>query len=292
MGRPPYQDKWRDGQLVEKGRRECAGRFAAIAEELGEVDSLIDVGGWDGYFARRFAEVGALTVLFEPRNVADLPDGVDHAQVRVDGSTEFPTCDAALALAVLHHIPDWEQVLTNLRRASRTLIVEAAVPAELDGELSPTLEQTGDRIGPITELVGDIGRTFATTPGPNGVRRPLIVIRNRQSGTVEDGRGVATKHHVTEGWPLGYDPVPGTLNLKVGRAGKSWAMRLPGAVEFDPYKLPGPYYPVTVTNSEGASIAGHVRTSAAHTVVEVVAPVNLRDELGLEDGDDVELAPA
>ncbi len=58
MGRPPYQDKWRDGELVEKGRRECADRFAAIAEELGEVRHVVDVGGWDGYFARRFVEAG------------------------------------------------------------------------------------------------------------------------------------------------------------------------------------------------------------------------------------------
>lgn len=290
--RPPYQDKWRDGQMVVKGRRECAERFAAIATELGSIYTLIDVGGWDGYFARRFAEAGVDATLIEPRNAADLPDGVDHLQVRVDGSTEFPRCDAALALAVLHHMPDWEQVLANLRRRSRTLIVEVAVPEELDGELSPTLVETGDRIGPIHELLSDIGRTFATTPGPNGVRRPLIAVQNRWSGTVEDGRGVASENHFEGDWPLGYDPVPGTLNVRVGRSGASWVRRLPGGVEFDPHKLPGPYFPATITMPDGRVASGHVRTSGARATVEVVAPVNLREEYGLENGDEVELAPA
>lgn len=291
MGRPPYQDKWRDGRLVEKGRRECAGRFEMIADEVGPVDRLIDVGGWDGYFARRFAEAGATVDLFEPRNVADIPARVTHIQTRVDASTEFPRCDVALALAVLHHMPDWADVLTNLRRASRTLIVETAVPAELDGELSPTLIETGDRIAPIHDLLADIGRTFASTPGPNGVTRPLIAVRNRQSGTVEDGRGVASEHHVTD-WPLGYEPVPGTLNVRVGRQGAAWVRRLPNGVEFDPYKLPGPYFPVTITMPDGRVERGHVRTSGARAAVEIVAPVNLRDEFALTNGDEVELAPA
>lgn len=57
MSRPPYQDRWRDGRLVVKGRRECAARFDAIAAHVGPVETLVDVGGWDGYFARRFAPV-------------------------------------------------------------------------------------------------------------------------------------------------------------------------------------------------------------------------------------------
>lgn len=292
MARAPYQDRWRDGELVEKGRRECAGRFDAIAAEVGSAYTLVDVGGWDGYFARRFAEAGVTATLIEPRNVPELPAGVAHVQTRADASTPIPDCDVALALAVLHHMPDWADVLTNLRRASRTLIVEPAVPAEMDGELSPTLVKTGDRIAPIFELLDDIGRTFATTPGPNGVSRPLIAVANRQTGTVEDGRQVASQHHVTEDWPLGYEPVPGTLNVRVGRQGASWVRRLPGGVEFDPYKLPGPYFPVRLGMPDGRTARGHVRTSGARATVEIVAPVNLREEYGLVNGDELEFAPA
>lgn len=292
MAKRPYQDVWRNGELMEKGRRECAGRFGSIVEEVGQVGSVLDVGGWDGYFARRFVEAGARAVLIEPRNVKDLPDGLVHWQERIDASTELPDVDVALALAVLHHLPDWHDVLVNLRRASRVLIVEAAVPAELDGELSPTLVETGDRIGPSCEVLEFIGRPFDVTPGPNGVERPLIAVRNRQAGTVEDGRGVASEHHHEGDWPLGYCPVPGTLNVRVGRAGAAWVRRLPNAVDFSPHKLPGPYFPVRVTGPDGRVASGHVRTSGARATVEIVAPVNLRDELGLANGAEVELAPA
>lgn len=291
MGRRPYQDKWRNGQMIEKGRRECANRFEHVAAEIGDVSSVVDVGGWDGYFARRFAETGAQVTLIEPRNVPDLPAEIVHEQVRVDATTDIPECDAALALAVLHHMPDWPEVLTNLRRASRTLIVETAVPAELDGKLSPTLIETGDRIAPIHKLLTDIGQTFASTPGPNGVTRPLIAVPNRWTGTVEDGRRVASEHHVTD-WPLGYEPVPGTLNVRVGRSGAAWVRRLPNGVEFDPYKLSGPYFPITITLPWGHVTNGHVRTSGARAAVEIVAPVNLRDEFGLTNDDEVELAPS
>ena len=50
--RAPYQDVWRDGALVEPGRRDCANRYAAIRDalhgRLGAGFTLLDVGGWDG----------------------------------------------------------------------------------------------------------------------------------------------------------------------------------------------------------------------------------------------------
>ena len=35
MKKPPYQDVWRDGRLVRKGRREWAQRVADIAQRVG-----------------------------------------------------------------------------------------------------------------------------------------------------------------------------------------------------------------------------------------------------------------
>lgn len=289
--RAPYQDRWRDGALVEKGRRECAGRFKAIAGHLGTVGSLVDVGGWDGYFARRFAEAGVSCVLIEPRNVADLPAGVAHRQEHVDAATVFSPVDAALALAVLHHMGDWEDVYRHLRCASETLIVEAAHPDELDGPMSQTLIDTGDRIAPVYERVLRDGSLVVETPGPNGVPRPIVAVTNTRKGTVEDGSGRASEEMTVlpeQFWgPLGYQPATGTLNLRVGRAGKAWVRNLPAPVTLDDEAgdAAGPYWPVTV-----AGIDAHVRTSRAQTVVEVVAPVRFRDQ-GVGNGDDLVLRP-
>lgn len=296
--RPPYQDRWRDGCLVEKGRRECAERFTAIAEHVGAPRSVLDIGGWDGYFARRFADAGAAATLVEPRAVDDLPDGVTHMRGHVTGDTDLPAVEVALALSVLHHMDDWQAVYRLLRCSSDVLVVEVAHPDELAiPKLSPTLEATGHRIGPIHERVLADGEQIATTPGPNGadgerIRRPIVAVHNVLTGAVEAGSGVAAgimADRPAGFWaPLGYQPEPGTLNLRVGRKGKSLVKRLPGPVALDDPTggTAGPYWPVRI-----GDIDGHARTSRAQASIELVAPVNLREWLGLVDGDDVTVRP-
>lgn len=284
MPKRPYQDRWRDGRLIEKGRRECAERFAAIAGHVGEVASVVDVGGWDGYFSRRFAEAGAAVTLIEPRTVRDLPNSVTHRQERVDASTVFPPVDVSLALAVLHHMDDWEAVYGNLRRSCDVLVVEAAHPDELLGALSPTLIETGDRIAPTYERVTRDGVEIADTTGPNGIRRPIVAVDNRVTGAAEDGLGRATGvmgERPDDFWgPLGYLPHPGTLNVRVGAAGKRWVRNLPDPVTLDNEGggSAGPYWAVTVND-----IPGHVRCSRSRTTVELVAPVRLRDVLDADE---------
>lgn len=281
----PYQDQWRNGKLVRKGRRECAQRFADIAERVGPIGTLTDVGGWDGYFSRRFAEDGARCTLIEPRNVPDLPSGVTHRQERVTAATTFDRADVLLALSVLHHMPDWGDVYANLRAACDVLIVETPTAAELDGELSPTLVETGPRIAPLHERVTRDGEVFAEAHGPNKVRRPLVAIVNTLAGKVEDGSGTATDAMAArpDGWwePLGYEPSAGTLNLRVGRDGRRWVQHLPNEVQ-----AAVTYWPVTVNG-----VACHARTTRALASIEVVAPVNLRTALNLHNGDKVEVRP-
>ena len=297
MGKAPYQDVWRDGKLVKKGRRDCAGRFDTITAALKPFApaSVADIGGWDGYFARRFHEAGLTATIVERRNVPDL-GGIAHVQIDIDADNinELWRHDAMLALAVLHHLPDWEDVYARLRAMCDVLVVEPAVPAEASPERpqSPTLIETGPRIGPVHDRVLADGDAIGTTSGPNDIDRPLVLIRNTWDGEVEDGSGLAAPYmeNVDEGhWePLGYQPHPGTLNLKVGQSGKRWTGNLPGAVDRSTEKLPGPYWPVTLC-SEAGEVDGHVRHSRARTAVECVAPVNLRDELGVANGDTVTL---
>lgn len=290
MPRKPYQDVWRDGRCVEKGRRECADRFDLIASALSGASSVVDVGGWDGYFARRFAEAGVHATIVEPRAVPDLPAGVVHRREKVTAATDLGVHDAGLLLSVLHHMPDWQGVYESLRRSSRQVVVEAAVPDEMVGDLSPTLVETGGRIGPIVERIAADARQIGSTRGPNGPRRPIYLVENTWAGTVEAGLGRASAAMTNRdpgrwGALLGYVPAPGTLNVRVGAAGKSWVRHLPGGVQDSKAGgVNGPYWPVTANG-----IDGHVRTSRSRTTVEVVAAVNLRDALNLVDGATIEL---
>lgn len=283
MKKPPYQDVWRDGRLVRKGRRECAQRFADIAQRVGDIRTLVDVGGWDGYMARRFAEAGVECTLIEPRNVADLPAGVTHRQESITGTTQLERVDVILALSVLHHIDDWQDVYALLRRSCDALIVETPHPDEGDtGER--VIAETKHRIVPLWERMEADGEVFATTPGPNGIDRPLFAVSNVITGTVEDGTGHATVETAERphGWwePLGYQPAPGTLNIRVGRAGRGWVKQLPSGVE----AADTTYWPVTV-----GGVAGHARVTKSLATVELVAPVHLRSMLGLANGDTVEV---
>lgn len=297
MTKRPYQDQWRDGQLVRKGRRDCEGRYHAMAELLAGAATVADIGGWDGYFSRRIAEDHDVAVtLVEQRNVPDLArTGIVHRKMTLDASNvdTLGHHDVILTLAVLHHMPDWEQVYNRLRAQCDLLIVEAAHPQEAAAgrPLTPTLTATRPQIGPSYDRATRDGDVFHITSGPNGVDRPMVAIRNTLTGVVEDGSGRARPYmqeQAEDFWgPLGYLPHPGTLNVRVGRAGRQWASLLPAAVERSTEKLPGPYWPVTV----GDAVDGHVRLSRSKVTVEVVAPVPLRETLKLSNGDTVEIRP-
>lgn len=298
MAKRPYQDTWRDGKLVAKGRRDCEGRYQAIRQLLDEHQpaSVADIGGWDGYFSRRIAEAfDARVTLVEQRNVPDLDGaGITHRKMVVDADNveQIGRHDVILALAVLHHIPQWEAVYERLRTLCDLLIVESADPAEAaEGrKLTPTLVATRPQIAPVFERTVADGARFHTTSGPNGVDRPLLAIHNSWSGTAEDGSGRAAPYMADcdEGhWnPLGYQPHPGTLNVRVGADGREWVSRLPRPIDRSTEKLPGPYWPVTING-----VDGHVRLSRSKVTVECVAPQPLRDTLGIVNGDTVTVAP-
>src|SRR5690606_39545601 len=92
---------------------------------------------------------------------------------------------------------------------------------------SDLVAETKHRIVPLWERMEADGEVFATTPGPNGIDRPLFAVSNVITGTVEDGTGHATVETAERphGWwePLGYEPAPGTLNIRVPGAGRGRA---------------------------------------------------------------------
>ncbi|MHA1860196.1 MAG: DUF120 domain-containing protein [Candidatus Asgardarchaeia archaeon] len=97
---------------------------------------------------------------------------------------------------------------------------------------------------------------------------------------------------------LGFEPYPGTLNLRVrdfvDLSNLKYVYRLPGIeVEgfSDGLRTYGGVkcFPVLVNGRVKGAIIRAVRTHYPEDVVEVIAPVCLRDELKLRDGDEVEL---
>jgi len=96
---------------------------------------------------------------------------------------------------------------------------------------------------------------------------------------------------------LGFDPFPGTLNLRLRgeylegrRVLEGWpALVLEGFMSDERAFGAARCYPLLVNGSVKGALIVADRTSYDLSVMEVIAPVNLREELGLEDGDVVKL---
>ena len=95
---------------------------------------------------------------------------------------------------------------------------------------------------------------------------------------------------------LGFEPFPGTLNLRLAEQDESSASRvlnLPGLPLLPPAEAScaGRVYPVSIGAIPGAIVVPE-ETVRIHDsgVLEILAPVSLREALHLEDGDRVSLA--
>lgn len=320
----PYQDIWRNGRVVRPGRRDCAGRYAAIRDvlerDLGREFSVADVGGWDGYFAVRLAEdLGAKAENIDPRRV----NLRLHRQMRVTAENveNVGYHDAILCLSVLHHLEDWEAVYEGLKAQCKTFVVEVCHPDEAKGDLSPVIAATADRIAPIHERVSeDAVDLIAETPclDDRSIMRPTYLVRGDAwpddseetkpdtdespekrtvCGVVESGTGKAATlmGELTDAdWePLGYVPFPGTLNVAVSETDRDFLKALDGveapglrrSTHYVPVAVPGPLAPVEAHVHFARSPGGR-----PEKVIEILAPVDLRN-LGYEDGDKIEVTP-
>ncbi len=95
---------------------------------------------------------------------------------------------------------------------------------------------------------------------------------------------------------LGFEPFPGTLNLRIAEQDKSSASRvlnLPGLPLLPPdgASCAGRVYPVCIGAIPGAIVLPEENVRIHDSgVLEILAPVSLREALHLEDGDLVSLA--
>jgi hypothetical protein len=132
-----YQDLWANGELVQKGYRECANRYEIIknfcASSFQNGFSVCDIGANMCYFGIRLVEdFGCSVIAFEFHNFMDRKAHVgcsgasknillfNHRMSLKDiilfsKSSKF---DLVLALSVLHHVSEeqieWERALVSL----------------------------------------------------------------------------------------------------------------------------------------------------------------------------------
>lgn len=124
----------------------------------------------------------------------------------------------------------------------------------------------------------------------------------RVEGTVASGLGRGEKYvGMTEYQTrfqdaLGFSPFPGTLNLVVDEEEKADLESGAEHRRIDGFKKEGETFsavdafPISVGGVDAALLEMEV-TDHPPEIAEVVAPVNLREELGLEDGDTVTCRP-
>ena|SRR2546425_4590502 len=119
----------------------------------------------------------------------------------------------------------------------------------------------------------------------------------RLQGTVASGTGQGA-HFMRLEWvraavraAVGFDPYPGTLNLRLGEADtlRRWReARASAAVLLAPPPTEpcgGRLVPVLVAPDVTAAVVVPDITRYGDDVLELVAPVHLRSRLGLRDGD-------
>ncbi len=291
----PYQDQWRNGKLVRKGRRECAGRYTVISgalrDELGDGPwSVADVGGWDGYFVRRLVEDFRGKGTLVEQRAADLKGtGIRHLQRRVTKRNvhEIGFHDAILILAVLHHMDDWLGVYEGLKKQCVMLVLELAVPDEAKVASRAIAGADRNTKPSYRYVLADDMVVLDNTPGPNGSPRPLVIVRCAAKGAVGPGTGQAAPLIAKADFSaLGYTPFAGTLNIKVSRQTRAWFMAQEPAITIKSGRSNDRYIPASI---DGVSGPVHVSFSRDKQSLEIIAPIRLRDQFS--DGDIMVVRP-
>ena len=304
-----YQDRVDEkGTVVAEGYRSCADRYAVVrevAQSLRRPFTVLDLGASSGYFSTRLTQdfgARAVAVDRDPavreaigKVAAVVQKTVDPEMVRKLG-----TYDMVLGLSFLHHVPNWRGMLDIMNRITRSaLIIETPNPME---QLRVAVNR--GVLGAIDTAVRAIGmKQVGTSSGvwqrdlPRGIyllkRGGLPVV-----GKVFSGSGNNSTH--TERFRedlagvLGYVPFPGSLNVRTPRAFRLGAY----AAEYVDERRGrggrhGGDYQVWHARVEGYDGPVHVMRPGARThgrnVLEVWAPVKLKDELGLKDGGTITL---
>lgn len=298
------------GKVVAAGERDCDDRWQAIAAEFHRLSglpfTLLDVGAYTGYFSRRAtAEYACRAFAVDDNPKLQPAPNVRVHRGRVDAGwiARQPRFDVILALSVLHHMPDWRDVLRELQACRGFAVVEVPAPNEWRWMTSaparrdvPEIAETVAAAAGVSggKLLGEFPRT-----GKDGItyqrRMWLLPGRVQQvTGRVFTGSGSASRtlpRYVDRlAGVLGYKPYPGTLNL---RGEEPFDFGSPTVEHVDSRrrgKWAGTYRMWRAWHSTLADPV-HVMVDRGHgpDALEVIAAPRLRDHWAVHDGDVVTL---
>lgn len=177
-----YQPKRRNGKDVGRAARPAAARYDAIRAEIGDRSGLriLDIGAHEAYFSLRLAEEcgASVTAVDDWQGLRPALEVARHPHVTgvyerltPESLAELGDWDVILCLSVLHHVPWWEQMLTQVRAQSQLLVVEVAVAHEV-------LPKAVAHCPEIPDAVRSLGgRVIARTHGYRSRKmRPMYAI--------------------------------------------------------------------------------------------------------------------
>ena len=200
----------------------------------------------------------------------------------------------------------------------RTTITCSELAGRLDASnqtASRRLQRLEDAEYLTRELTGDGQAVSLTDAGRRALQREYADYRRLFEGDADVTlRGTATsgmgegRHYISlSGYMrqfrerLGYEPFPGTLNVDLGEGSAHIRARMDALdpIEIDGWaddeRTYGPAFcwPATVETPDGDSRSAHViapeRTHHDADQLEVIAPEKLRETLGIDDGDELEV---
>ncbi|MFC7322624.1 class I SAM-dependent methyltransferase [Halobacillus campisalis] len=143
-----YQDVWVKGKVVKKGKRECEKRYKKIKEQLNRIKqpfTVLDIGADSGYFSFRIAEDfnAQVTMLTSDKKIDNIMRQNNNKNVKlireevnVDNLkvlTEKEDFDVILALSILHHCDEYEELIDMIFDSSRLIFIEASALEEAEG---------------------------------------------------------------------------------------------------------------------------------------------------------------
>lgn len=181
---------WKNGKQIGKHRRDFAGRYEAVRDWLKANNfsgfTALDFGAGGGYFTARLAEdfkAEVTAVEKDPRARQPLSRAkairVINEHLSADDLAKLDYVDVALALNVLHHLPEWRSYLDVLASKASVVFIEVANPAES----LPNAVAHGDSAD-IEAEVKDLGaQPLHQSPGYHPkYQRTLYVLDKRYGG--------------------------------------------------------------------------------------------------------------
>ncbi|MGP4038667.1 class I SAM-dependent methyltransferase [Gracilibacillus sp. D59] len=190
-----YQDIWVKGKVIQKGSRECENRYNKIKQELSKYNfnrplNVLDLGANFGYFSFRIAEDfdAQVTMIESNKEIKKILKQNQNNNVKlinkhvsVSDLKNILTkekFDVILALSVLHHFENYNEVIDTLFIASELQFIEASALEEAKGGynsnrvkgIMKNLQARNPEILTYTNNIRNIGK------------RPLMLFRQSIKG--------------------------------------------------------------------------------------------------------------